>query len=139
MSQLKAETMSMVGLNLFQQLSHLTQMANSSFDEQLSEDQVCVQPKRMFLTHTSVYLSMCKDLWSNSTHVKRKSIYSVGNNLHRFYLQSFSEYDSAVAVMTSLVQSVFHLDTCLFCIPRYFIYCTCVFRFVVWTSCGASP
>ncbi|XP_078316021.1 ubiquitin carboxyl-terminal hydrolase 34-like isoform X4 [Crassostrea virginica] len=41
MSQLKAETMSMVGLNLFQQLSHLTQMANSSFDEQLSEDQVC--------------------------------------------------------------------------------------------------
>lgn len=41
MSQLKAESMSMVGLNLFQQLSHLTRMANSSFDEQLSEDQVC--------------------------------------------------------------------------------------------------
>lgn len=40
MSQLKAESMSMVGLNLFQQLSHLTRMANSSFDEQLSEDQV---------------------------------------------------------------------------------------------------
>ena len=66
MSQLKAETMSMVGLNLFQQLSHLTQMANSSFDEQLSEDQVSVQPKRMFLTHTSVYLSLCKDLLSMS-------------------------------------------------------------------------
>lgn len=73
MSQLKAETMSMVGLNLFQQLSHLTQMANSSFDEQLSEDQVCVQLKRMFLKHTCnvrtiVYLSIFKDLLSNSTH-----------------------------------------------------------------------
>lgn len=40
MPQLKAESMSMVGLNLFQQLSHLTRIANSSFEEPLSEDQV---------------------------------------------------------------------------------------------------
>ena len=41
MPQLKPESMSMIGLNLFQQLSHLARIANASLDTPLSEDQVC--------------------------------------------------------------------------------------------------
>lgn len=41
MPQLKPESMSMIGLNLFQQLSHLTRIANASLDKSLTEDQVC--------------------------------------------------------------------------------------------------
>ena len=62
--------------------------------------------------------------------MKKKSIYSVSNNLHQFYLQSFSKYDSAVAVITSLVQCISfgYMITCIFCIPGNFVYCTCVFK-----------
>ncbi|XP_076099132.1 ubiquitin carboxyl-terminal hydrolase 34-like isoform X2 [Mytilus galloprovincialis] len=41
MHQLEPENMSVTGLNLFQQLSHLTRIANASFDTTLSEDEVC--------------------------------------------------------------------------------------------------
>ena len=40
MHQLEPENMSVTGLNLFQQLSHLTRIANASFDTTLSEDEV---------------------------------------------------------------------------------------------------
>ncbi|XP_041355094.1 ubiquitin carboxyl-terminal hydrolase 34-like isoform X3 [Gigantopelta aegis] len=41
MPQLRSETMSMIGLNLFQQLSQLARVANDSLDNPMSEDQVC--------------------------------------------------------------------------------------------------
>ncbi|KAL5008333.1 hypothetical protein ScPMuIL_013914 [Solemya velum] len=41
MPQLKPELMSMIGLNLFQQLSHLPRLANASFEDPLVDDQGC--------------------------------------------------------------------------------------------------
>lgn len=40
MAQLNPESMSMIGLNLFQQLSHLSRIANASCENPLLEDQV---------------------------------------------------------------------------------------------------
>ena len=40
MPQLNPESMSMIGLNLFQQLSHLSKITNASCENPLSEDQV---------------------------------------------------------------------------------------------------
>ena len=42
MPQLEPESMSMVGLNLFTQLCHLTRIANASLDNPLTEDKVQV-------------------------------------------------------------------------------------------------
>ena len=45
MAQLNPESMSMIGLNLFQQLSQLSRIANASCEEPLSEDQVMYNNK----------------------------------------------------------------------------------------------
>ena len=45
MPQLNPESMSMIGLNLFQQLSHLSKITNASCENPLSEDQVSCYPK----------------------------------------------------------------------------------------------
>ena len=72
MPQLRSETMSMIGLNLFQQLSQLARVANDSLDNPMSEDQVsnftrCLSSGYTRVANDSLDNPMSEDQVSNFT------------------------------------------------------------------------
>ncbi|XP_021379697.1 ubiquitin carboxyl-terminal hydrolase 34-like isoform X3 [Mizuhopecten yessoensis] len=112
MPQLKPESMSMIGLNLFQQLSHLTRIANASLDKSLTEDQVCGMDQlwNMALKATNTDVSITAIQILNSYYI------NYGNS------QLEKEEEFVQRCMDSLVQALSDLnqnpDTNLLVIQR---------------------